>query len=170
MRRGLVAIALLTILLGALSACQREEAEGYVSIKGKIFIFNVRLARAFYEVTLNRHEAVPDGSTVFAQFENPAGGPPLVASQVVFPKMTRIDLQSPDATCIVKDRPYRIVIELKDPEGVVLQKIETTLASTIDQTFLPAYSLVTGPAYDRNEAAFGKDGKIVMTDNAGCPK
>ena len=170
MKKGMVAFTLLTILLGTLSACQREAEERYISVKGKIFIFNVRLARAFYEVTLNRHEAVPDGSMVVAQFEDPAGGPPFVSSQRVFPKMTRIDLQSPDATCIVEDRPYRIVIELKDPEGAVLQKIETTLVSTADQTLLPATSLVTGPAYDRNEAAFGKDGRIVMTDNAKCPK
>jgi hypothetical protein len=146
------AIAFLTV------SCQRQDASDHISINGKVFIFNVRLARAFYMLTLNRLEAVPDGSVVVAEFENPAGGAPLVKEQKVFPKMARIDLQSPDVECVVADRPYAIHIILKDPEGKVLQTIDTTLASTLDQSILPAAALVEGPAYDRNPAAFNADG------------
>jgi hypothetical protein len=148
-------------LLVLSSGCQREESE-YISVNGKVFIFNVRLARAFYMLTLNRLETVPDDAIVRAEFENPAGGPPLAKEQKVFPKMMRIDLQSPDLTCVVANRPYAIHITVTSPEGKVLQTLDTTLTSTLDQTVLPAHSLVLGAAYDKNPEAFGKDGKIVF--------
>ena len=43
-----------------------------------------------------------------------------------------------------------------------MQTLDTTLTSTLDQTVLPAHSLVLGAAYDKNPDAFGKDGKIVF--------
>jgi hypothetical protein len=149
-----------TLVLLALSAgCQREDTD-YITVNGKVFIFNVRLARAFYMLTLNRLEAVPDDAVVRAEFENPAGGAVLVTEQKVFPKMTRIDLQSPDLTCVVADKPYAIHVIVKAPDGKVLQTLDTTLTSTLDQTVLPAHSLVLGAAYDKNPEAYGKDGKI----------
>lgn len=149
------------VLLALSVSCQREEND-HVSVNGKVFIFNVRLARAFYMLTLNRLESVPDDAVVRAEFENPAGGPALVTEQKVFPKMTRIDLQSPDVTCVVADRPYAIHIVVKTADGTVLQTLDTTLTSTLDQTVLPAHSLVLGAAYDKNPQAYGKDGKILF--------
>jgi hypothetical protein len=148
------------LMLLALSAsCQREKAD-YISVQGKIFIFNIRLARAYYALNLNRLEATPDNSVVRAEFEDPAGGPALVSEQKVFAKMTRIDLQSPDLNCVVADRPYKIHITLRGADGKVLQTLDTTLTSTLDQTVMPAEALVTGAAYDKNAAAYDKDGKI----------
>jgi len=153
----------------ALSACQRQ-ADGPLAINGKIFIFNVRLAKSYVQLTLARNGDVADGSKVMARFENPAGGADLEASQKVFPAMTRIDIASPDMHCIVKDRPYAITITLTDPEGNLRQTIETTLASTLDQTVMPAKPLVEGPAYDKNPDATGPDGKFLPETFAGCPK
>ena len=158
MKKLLVIVpALLAALM--LGACQRE-AEDYVSVNGKVFIFNVKLARAFYMLTLNRLEATPDNAVVTAEFEDPAGGPWLVTQQKVFPKMTRIDLQSPDVNCVVTGKPYKIKITVRDAEGTTLQTIETTLNSTLDQTMLPERALVDGPAYDRNPAAYNADNSI----------
>lgn len=157
MRRALTAAVIALLALSA--GCQREESD-YITVNGKIFIFNVRLARAFYMLTLNRLEAVPDDAVVRAEFENPAGGPVLVTEQKVFAKMTRIDLQSPDLTCVVAGKPYAIHVVVKAPDGKVLQTLDTTLTSTLDQTVLPAHSLVLGAAYDKNPEAYGKDGKI----------
>ncbi|MDB5525585.1 MAG: hypothetical protein JWM58_3348 [Rhizobium sp.] len=157
MRKMLLLPALMLLALPA--SCQRENAE-YISVQGKIFIFNIRLARAYYAINLNRLAATPDNSVVVAEFEDPAGGPPLVSEQKVFPKMTRIDLQSPDLNCIAADRPYKIHITLRDNGGKVLQTLDTTLKSTLDQTVMPAEPLVTGAAYDKNAGAYGKDGKI----------
>ncbi|MBL0371254.1 hypothetical protein JJB09_04360 [Rhizobium sp. KVB221] len=149
----------LLALLSFTASCQRDEAE-YVKVNGKVFIFNVRLARAFYMLTLNRLEPLPDNAVVRAEFEDPAGGPPLISEQKVFAKMTRIDLQSPDLACVVADKPYAIHVIVRATDGKVLQTLDTTLTSTLDQTVLPAHALVLGAAYDRNPEAFGKDGKI----------
>lgn len=144
-------------LLALSASCQREKTD-YISVNGKIFIFNIKLARAYYMLDLNRLQATPDNSVATAEFENPAGGPPLVTEQKVFPKMTRIDLQSPDVNCVVAGKPYKIHITLKDPDGNVLQTLDTTLASTLDQTVMPAEALVVGAAYDKNPGAYNKDG------------
>ena len=161
-----IAFLLMMMCAAALSGCQRP-AEDHLTINGKVFIFNIRLARAYYALNLNRVGAVPDGAIVRAEFENPAGGPPLVASQKVFPGMTRIDLQSPDLECVVADRAYKIHIELQSPEGKLLQAIDTTLASTADQTVMPEAPLVEGPAYDRNSKAFDEEGRIRF--RKACP-
>ncbi|HCL66867.1 MAG TPA: hypothetical protein DIC56_18935 [Rhizobium sp.] len=153
-------IILLLCALIPLAACQRD-AE-HLSVNGKVFIFNIRLARAYYVLTLNRLDGVPDGAVVTAEFENPAGGPPLVSTQKVFPKMTRIDLQSPSLECVVAGKPYAIKVTLRAPDGTAMQVLETTLSSTLDQTVMPEKPLVRGAAYDRNPEAYGADGKIRM--------
>ena len=156
--KGLLTIAALSTLLLA-TACQREATE-YISINGKVFIFNIRQARAFYMLTLNRLPAAPDDAVVVAEFEDPAGGPPLIKKQKVFPKMARIDLQSPDVDCVVTGKPYKIHITLKSAEGKTLQTIDTTLNSTLDSTMLPAHALVEGPAYDKTKDAYNRAGTI----------
>jgi hypothetical protein len=164
MRALMILPALATLLLAG--GCQRE-AEEYVTINGKVFIFNIRNARAFYMLTLNRLPATPDDAVVVAEFENPAGGPPLVKEQKVFPKMTRIDLQSPDVDCVVTDKPYKIHIVLKGAGGEILQTIDTTLNSTLDSTILPEHALVEGPAYDKTKAAYNPDGTIRFRKKCG---
>jgi hypothetical protein len=156
--RALLTIPVLATLLFA-TGCQRE-ATDYITINGKVFIFNIRYGRAFYMLTLNRLPATPDDAVVVAEFENPAGGPPLVKEQKVFPKMARIDLQSPDVDCVVTGKPYKIHIMLKSAEGKTLQTIDTTLNSTLDSTMLPASALVEGPAYDKTKDAYNSDGTI----------
>jgi hypothetical protein len=164
MKRLMFIPALLAAVL--LAGCQRE-AEDYISIKGKVFIFNIRVARAFYMLTLNRLPTTPDDAVVTAEFENPAGGPPLIKEQKVFPKMTRIDLQSPDVDCVVTGKPYKIKITLRSADGEELQTIDTTLNSTLDATMLPEKALVLGAKYDRNPEAFNPDGSIKFRKKCG---
>jgi len=162
------AIATLSVLfaLAFSSGCQRA-AEDYISINGKVFIFNIRNARAFYMLTLNRLPSTPDDAVVTAEFENPAGGPPLVKQQKVFPRMARIDLQSPDIDCVVVDKPYKIHIVLKTAEGRELQTIDTTLTSTLDSTMLPEKALFEGPVYTRTKDGFNADGSIRFRKKCG---
>jgi hypothetical protein len=163
--RTLAIIPALAALL-VTAGCQRE-AEDYVSINGKVFIFNIRYARAFYMLTLNRLPATPDDAVVVAEFENPAGGAPLIKEQKVFPKMTRIDLQSPDVDCVVTDKPYKIKIMVRSANGETLQTIDTTLVSTLDSTMLPEHALFEGPVYDRTEEGFNPDGSIRFRKKCG---
>jgi hypothetical protein len=162
------ALAILSLLLtlALTGGCQRE-AEEYISINGKVFIFNIRVARAFYMLTLNRLPSTPDDAVVVAEFEDPSGGPPLVKEQKVFPKMTRIDLQSPDVDCIAVGKPYKIHIVLKDAEGRELQTIDTTLTSTLDSSMLPEKALFEGPVYTRDKDAFNTDGSIRFRKKCG---
>lgn len=164
MKRFVILPVLLAGLL--LSACQRE-AEDYISVKGKVFIFNIRVARAFYMLTLNRLPSTPDDAVVVAEFEDPAGGPPLIVEQKVFAKMTRIDLHSPDVNCVVTGKPYKIKITLKSADGEELQTIDTVLNSTLDETMLPEKALVLGAKYDRNPEAFNPDGSIKFRKKCG---
>ena len=156
--KALIIVPVLAALMFA-AGCQRE-AEDYITVNGKVFIFNIRYARAFYMLTLHRLPATPDDAVVIAEFENPAGGPPLVKEQKVFPKMTRIDLQSPDVDCVVTDTPYKIRIVLRNAAGETLQTIDTTLRSTLDSTMLPEHALFEGPVYTKTRDAYNADGSI----------
>lgn len=154
MRKLLLAAAALMLL----SACQRETGPDPLQLTGKIFIFNYRLAYATYMITLTKKEPVPDGSIVTAEFENPAGGAPLTLERKLFARLDKVVLESPDITCVKKERPYAVTIRVKGPGGDVLQTIKTTVISNLDQDIMPAKALVLGPAYDKNPDVF-KDGK-----------
>ncbi|MFQ6159291.1 hypothetical protein [Sinorhizobium meliloti] len=163
--------AMISALLAAAVAagCQRESGRDPLELTGKMFVFNYRLAYATYMVTLNKTEPVPDGSTVVATFENPAGGNPLTLERRLFPKLNKVVLESPDITCVKKQKPYAVTIEVKGPDGTSLQRLETTVISDIDQDVMPAKPLVEGPAYDKNPEVF-KDGKApARFETATCP-
>ncbi|MCD2181191.1 hypothetical protein [Rhizobium sp. GN54] len=163
------AMAIALALSMALAGCQRESGADPLQLTGKMFVFNYRLAYATYVITLNRTEPLPDGATVTAEFENPAGGTPLVTTRRLSPKLEKVVLESPEIACVKKARPYRVAIRVNGPDGAQLQALETTVVSDLDQSVLPAQALVVGPAYDKNPQMF-KDGKApVHFETAKCP-
>lgn len=163
-----LAVCLLAAATG-LSACQRETGPDPLELTGKVFVFNYRLAYATYMITLIKTEPVPDGSTVVATFENPAGGPPLTVDRKLFAKLDKVVLESPELTCVEKQRPYSVTIEVKGPDGAILQTLKTSVTSSLDQDVLPAQALVVGPAYDKNPDVF-KNGKTPEHfETARCP-
>lgn len=160
---------LLLPLLLVPAACQRESGPDPLQLTGKMFIFNYRLAYATYMVTLARNEPLPEGSTVTAEFENPAGGAPLVLTRKLFPRLDKVVLESPDVTCVKKATPYKVAIRIEGPDGALLQSLETSVTSNADQSILPAKALIVGPAYDKNPEVF-KNGKTPATfEMATCP-
>ncbi|CAM5356744.1 hypothetical protein MAUB1S_06141 [Mycolicibacterium aubagnense] len=177
MARGSVAdwrtLALGTGLLAAmmLGACRQSEEGQYFEVSGRLFEFNYRLARATYVVTLNPLRPMEDGQVAVASFENPAGGAPFVVKQPVWPKMRHITLTSPALTCVVKDKPYGVSIRIEDPNGKLLQALQTTLISSEDQSVLPDRPLVTGPVYELNpELKDHPDGRLPGAEKPVCPK
>lgn len=156
MKRALL-IAILPLVL-LLAACQRETGPDPLKLTGKMFVFNYRLAYATYLVTLEQTEPLPEGSMVKAEFENPAGGAALTLERKIFPNLPRVVLESPDVTCVKKNRPYKVVVSLLGPAGERLQVLETQVTSNLDQSILPEKALVVGPAYEKNPEVF-KDGK-----------
>ena len=162
------------IAAAALGACRDtgKESEGRLfEISGKIFVFNYRLARATYVVTLRPLQPMGEGQVAVASFQDPAGGAPLVVEQKVWPKLDKVTLESPALTCIVKNKPYAIAISIKGADGAVLQKIDTTLMSTEDQSVLPDRPLVIDQLYTANPDLVGHpDGKLPGEPKPDCSK
>ncbi|MES5097690.1 hypothetical protein ABUK73_05610 [Agrobacterium sp. BA1120] len=162
---------LATLITAALmlSACQREEQREVVSLSGRMFVFNYRVATATYLVTLQPTSPIKDGSTIEASFENPRGGEAFAVTEKLFPKSPKIVLQSPPVECVKEGRPYKVTIKLKAPDGHVMQTIETSITSDTDQSLLPAKPLVVGPLYTPNPDVFKADGSVDMGGVEGCP-
>lgn len=163
-----ISLALLFGLL-FLSGCQREDVGEPLKLSGKVFIFNYRVAQATYVVTLARNGPLPDPSFVETRFENPAGGAPLVTRSKIFPFWEKVSLESPPVHCVVKDRPYAISIRILDGSNKVLQTIETTLTSSLDQTIMPGKALLVGPVYTPNPEVYGADGTADYAQEETCP-
>lgn len=151
-----------------LCACQREP-EKLVEVSGHIFVFNYRVASATYLVTLQKTGPIPEGAVAVAEFEDPAGGAPIVINEKIFPSWTKIALQSPNVRCVRKDRPYAVAIRIVDADGTILQELRTQLVSDVDQSVLPEKPLVVGPGYDRNPEVFKPDGSVDYGRSQLCP-
>lgn len=156
-------------LLAALSACERSEKDEPLKVQGKVFIFNYRIASATYVLSLARNAPLPDESYAEVRYENPRGGAPIETRTKIFPFWDKIALESPPVHCIVKDKPYAISIRIVDGKDKLIQTIDTTLTSSLDQTILPAKGLVVGPIYTPNPEVFKADGTRDFSPENGCP-
>jgi hypothetical protein len=162
-------IMLAAVLLSA-NGCRESGTEDYLVLTGKVFIFNYRVATATYVVTFSKARPIPDGSAVLAVFENPAGGDDLRVEQKVWPKAEKVTLESPPLACVAKGKPYRISVSLFGPDKKLLQKSDSTLTSTLDQSVLPDRPLVVGPVYTPNPDLIGHpDGKLPGLAKTPCP-
>ncbi len=159
----------LPIILLALAGCQREEQRDVAKISGRMFVFNYRVAVATYLVTLQTQVPIEERSVIEAEFENPRGGEALTVSERLFPKNSKIVLQSPPVECVRQDRPYTVTIRLRAPDGHVMQTLETKVTSDTDQSLLPAKPLVVGPLYTPNPEVFRSDGTTDMKPVQNCP-
>lgn len=162
-------VVALCLTLVPLTACQRETENRIAEFSGHIFVFNYRLSKANYVVTLQPLEQPLRPGTATAYFDNPRGGDPLVARQTLYPNMTKIVLESPDLQCVKEGKVYHIRVEIADPEGKARQTLETDVIATIDQSVLPANSLVVGPAYDLNPQVFKPNDAVDLSPVQGCP-
>jgi hypothetical protein len=153
------------------SGCRDEGRSGNLfEISGKLFVFNYRVATATYLVTLKPVAPLPEGLKAVAVYENPAGGEPITNEQKIWPKLEKTVLESEPLRCVVKGHPYAVEIRIEDEAGTILQRIDTTLTSNLDQEVLPDRPLVVGPIYTPNPDLAGRpDGKLDVTNEAGCP-
>ncbi|CAH2394896.1 hypothetical protein [Mesorhizobium escarrei] len=171
---GLVVVGAMLAAAATLGACRDtgKDGEGRLfEISGKLVVFNYRLARATFVVTLRPLQPMGEGQVAVASFQNPAGGEPLIVEQKVWPKLGKVSLESPALSCVARDRPYAISISIKDIHGAILQKIDTTLMSTQDQSVLPDRPLVIDQLYTPNpELAGHPDGKRPGAPRHDCSK
>jgi hypothetical protein len=159
---------LLTLLF--LNACSDESRLGYLELSGRILLFNPRVATATYVVTLSVVKQPPTGSKIVAMFDNPAGGAALKMEQSMRENQTTIAFESESLLCIKKGRPYAFHIELFGPDGALLQKVSSSITSSLDQSVLPDLPLVEGPGYEPNPALKSNDAGAALRQRAGaCP-
>jgi hypothetical protein len=156
--------------MAAIGACRDTGKQALFEISGRLVVFNYREATLTYVVTLNPLKPIGEGQSIVTTMDNPAGGKPLVFSQKLFVGHTKVTVESPPLECVVKDRPYKVAMEVKGSDGKVLQRIETTMVSAQNEDMLPDRPLVVGPGYDPNPALAGHpDGKLPGGRGVACP-
>lgn len=161
----------LVLLLGvAASGCRDSGSGDAFALDGKIFVFNYRVATATYLVNIKALRPSAEGQKAVVSFENPAGGPPIIITEKIWPQTAKTTIHSPPVYCIVKDRPYHVSIRVEDAKGAVIQQIETDVVSGQDQTDLPDRPLVVGPFYTPNpELAGHPGGDLPGNGGVTCP-
>ncbi len=145
-------IGLVAVLL-ALGLATREDiaSKPYLKIAGSGFIFNYRVADAFYGFTAVVQKPVKAYSQIEASFENPAGGPPIKVNQVVTPRTARYGIRTPPLRGIEKDKPYKVSVRLlQNGDGAVLFDDSFTVASQMSDAVMPPEPLTIGPGYTQN--------------------
>ena len=153
-----------------LGGCQDESRTGLMALAGRIFVFNPRMATATAVITVDVLKQVPEGSTLVLTFENPAGGTALTVTQPVRPDRKRIDFETEPLLCIRKGKRYAFTLSLRDAAKKELQKIDSSLESTLDQSVLPDAPLVEGPGYEPNpDADKTGSGSVLRQHASNCP-
>jgi hypothetical protein len=143
----LLAVPLLTM------ACDKDDdaadnqpAKPWFSFVGGGFIFNYREADSYYGFVAKVERSLPEGAIVEAAFENPAGGPELLVTQPAAAGRITYNFRSPPLTGVIKERPYKAILRLRDGKSdAVLGEISTSFSSSVDQSVMPTRPLVNGP-------------------------
>ncbi len=166
-----IALGIASLVLFALVGCRESGGEGeYFELSGRLFVFNYRVATVRYVVTLRPLKPVGEKQVAVASFENPAGGDSIVVRQKIWPMNDKVTVESPPLECVVRDRPYKVSIHIEGPDGEAMQSIETTMASSQDQSMLPDRPLTVGPFYDPNPELKGHpDGRLPGGRGVTCP-
>ena len=145
-----VHVVAVTLLL-ALAACDDAGKTPPIAVAGGSFIFNYRDAAATYGITLKLARAMPKGTVIEAEFENPAGGAPVLVRESVVDEQRGYALETPPLSGVVADRDYLVVITLREVAGGrEIYRLEHRIRSGLDQSVLPDKPLTVGPGYAPN--------------------
>lgn len=163
MRRNIASLALLTVALFALVACEDDAGRPYLSFAGGGFIFNYRIGEAHYGFVLRPERRLPEGAVIEAELENPAGGPPFRSSLPVKSGQLQYVFQSPPVKGIQANREYTVTVRLYDPQsGADYARYGNVYRTNVDQASLPDKPLVVGPGYAKNPEVDYRD---IIPDN-----
>lgn len=131
----------------ALLACDLDSNKPYLTFAGGGFIFNYRLATAEYGFVARVMRPIPEDSIVEAEFENPAGGSPIVLRQNTAPGRSSYVFQTPPLQGVAANHDYRVVLRLLKSGGEEFARYEKSFHSDVDQSVLPESAPVVGPGY-----------------------
>lgn len=142
-----VAIVAVSLLAGlALAGCEDDSSRPFLEFAGGGFVFNYRNANHFYGFVARQKKPLPEGSVIEVQFEVPGGEERV--RQPARPGQLQYAFQTGNLRGIVKDRPYRATLILRDgTTGAEIARYEKTFVTNVDQTRLPDKPLVVGPGY-----------------------
>lgn len=148
-RRAMLGLALGTVL--ALVGCGPADDDPYVAFDGGGFVFNYRIAEAFYGFNLKPMRALSPGTVLEASLEDPAGGAPIMIAQTVAGPQLRYTFRTGALTGIRAKRPYTVEVRVREAgSGKVLATYRKSFESELDQADLPSKPLVVGPGYAPN--------------------
>lgn len=152
---ALAGVAGLVALLTVLSVLRAPEdaSQPYVEFAGGGFVFNYNVAVAYYGFVARVVRPVPPGTILEAEFEDPAGGPPLVVRGVAGVYARQFRFESPPVQGVVANRDYRVELRLIDPDdGSLIASYSRTFRSELDQDVLPSAPTTVAPTYRPNPA------------------
>lgn len=141
----------LAALLFGLGWMTRENPSDkpYLSILGGGFVISYPVTDVYYGFAAKVEKPVAIGSIIEAEFEDPAGGPPMVLSVRTNARTTRYSLRSPSVRGVEAGRPYRVVIRLYDfRHERLIEAHERTFSSRIADRLLPLPPDRDGPELD----------------------
>ncbi|MDH3230138.1 MAG: hypothetical protein OEN55_10125 [Alphaproteobacteria bacterium] len=149
------AIAVLAVLavLAALSVTREADdpRQPYIEFGGGGFIFNYNVASATYGFVARVKRRVPPGTLLEAEFDDPAGGPPLVVRGVAGAYAQQFRFESPAVEGVVAGRDYRVELRLIDPDdGSLIAAYSRSFRSELDQDMLPPAPTTIAPGYQPN--------------------
>lgn len=148
MLAGLAIALLLFALVRALD--ETPAVKPWLKVLGASFIFNYRVADVYAGFTAVPQRAIPIGSVLRAEFENPAGGDPFVVTEQIGLADRQISMRSPPMRGVRADVDYRLTLSLLDRvSGEPFWQTHVLLRSNIGDEVVPEQPLTIGPGYRR---------------------
>ncbi|MBK8907876.1 MAG: hypothetical protein IPM60_08200 [Rhodospirillales bacterium] len=143
-------------LVLALPGCDQEPEPPSLEIIGGGFIFNYRLAEAYWGITARTLGGVPEEAVLEARFENPGGGEAIVVRQPTRRGRDRYKFETPPLASVEAERDYGVELRLLDPATeAVIATAGRQFRSQIGSDVLPPRPLTFGPGYHNAPANAG---------------
>ena len=150
MQKVLNSLAPLAVVAVLLTGCGNETGP-WLAFDGGGFVFNYRVAAVYYGFNVKPLRRFPEGMVLEAEFQDPAGGKPILVRQTVAGPKLRYSFQTDGLTNVRAHIPYKATIRvLEQGTGKVLESHDRTFTSSVDGTWLPDEPLVVGPVYTPN--------------------
>ncbi len=145
-------IAIVCFCALLLSGCGEEGADKpYVEFAGGGFVFNYNIAEAYYGFVVQVLRRIPEGTVLEAEFENPAGGDPLVVRHTASAGRAEYVFRTPGVQGVEAGRSYQVDLRLLDSgTGELLASYSRAFRSSADQAILPKVPTTIGPGYQLN--------------------
>ena len=153
LRVVLLSALALVLVLFAIGFVTRDDPRSRpaVQISGGGFIFNYRIAEAYYGFTARVMRPLPINTILEASFEDPMGGPPFVHRVRLNVRNAQYALRSPLVRGVEVGKAYHVTLRVLDYSGqTLIESHEREYKSQISSDIVPEKPLTIGPGYAPN--------------------